>query len=331
MKRPWSALSPCPIGKALINVHPRKVFYYLTAYPHQPLPENFSDASAATPGASTPASEVFEDDEMDARERSPSPEIDLSEFDGELNGQGASDSSDGAFGDARTHRLPHSHRAASPPLEGDEKEFTQTASSVRERTSEDKASRRNSSAGIGMSDDGSADATDSFTSGSPMDEDSPLALGEGEDYFSQGASSAARGADSDEAAAAALFGTSPSPSLSSVSSSLSSGTTATTGQTSTGDVADGLLSLKQNIAESARGATPASVEDAPSTSTLPSRKRSIDMVEGAGFPIKTKTPAVTRIRTYDDDEYNDVMESWRDLRDPETVEVDELDEMFADI
>lgn len=331
MKRPWSALSPCPIGKALINVHPRKVFYYLTAYPHQPLPESFNDASAATPGASTPASEVFEDEEMDTRERSPSPEIDLSEFDGDLNGQGTSDSSDDAFGDGRPHRLPHSHRAASPPLEGDEKEFTQTASSVRERTSEEKASRKNSSASISIPDDGSTGATDSFSSGSPMDEDSPLALGEGEDYFSHDASSAARGADSDEAAAAALFGTSPSPSLASVSSSLSSGTTASTGQSGSGDAADGLLSLKQSIAESARGATPASVDDASSASTLSSRKRSIDMVEGAGFPTKTKTPVFTRIRTYDDDEYNDVMESWRDLRDPETVEVDELDEMFADI
>ncbi|EGD83993.2 uncharacterized protein TERG_00273 [Trichophyton rubrum CBS 118892] len=35
------------------------------------------------------------------------------------------------------HRISHNHRAASPPLEGDEREFTLTASMVRERTTGD--------------------------------------------------------------------------------------------------------------------------------------------------------------------------------------------------
>ena len=40
---------------------------------------------------------------------------------------------DGSNGAASGNALSHNHRAASPPLEGDEKEFTQTASSMRMR------------------------------------------------------------------------------------------------------------------------------------------------------------------------------------------------------
>jgi hypothetical protein len=39
MRRPsFTALSPCPIAKELVPVHPRKVFYYLTTSKHQELP-----------------------------------------------------------------------------------------------------------------------------------------------------------------------------------------------------------------------------------------------------------------------------------------------------
>lgn len=40
---------------------------------------------------------------------------------------------DGSDGSSSDNALSHNHKAASPPLEGDEKEFTQTASSMRMR------------------------------------------------------------------------------------------------------------------------------------------------------------------------------------------------------
>lgn len=82
---------------------------------------------------------------------SPSPEVDLSSPDFDEDAPGAEDdfnapptpagssfsgrsslTRDGMSG-ADAVNLVHNHRAASPPLEGDEKEFTQTASSMRMR------------------------------------------------------------------------------------------------------------------------------------------------------------------------------------------------------
>lgn len=343
MKRPWTALAPCPLAKELINVHPRKVFYFLTTYPHQPLPDSLEDVIIVDGKRITPSlsSASIDQDEEDAvsRERarlSPSPEIDLSspEFEeehGDLHSQRSSDASasGNTFPDQRTHRLTHNHRAASPPLEGDEREFTQTASSVRERASEEKASRQGSSSASSVTVSEEPQGQNDTYPGSPMDEDPLSAIGEKMnedrygDYFSHHAGSGDRDQELDEAAAAALFGTSPSPSLASVSSSLSSGTTAPSDD---GSPADGLLSLKQNIADSVRGATPVSVVDDASTGAISTLKRSIDMVE-TGFSIKTEMES-KQLRTFD---FEMALDSWSDLRSPETVEVDELDEMFGDI
>ena len=83
---------------------------------------------------------------------SPSPEVDLSSHELEVATEGADDdfarpptpagsfsgrsslARDGTSGSASENiRLVHNHRAASPPLEGDEREFTQTASNMRMR------------------------------------------------------------------------------------------------------------------------------------------------------------------------------------------------------
>lgn len=87
-------------------------------------------------------------DEIEARARaalSPSPEIDLSSPDLENEEEGRPPTPAGSFSGrsslARdgTHtqspmNIVPNHRAASPPLEGDEKEFTQTASSMQKRS-----------------------------------------------------------------------------------------------------------------------------------------------------------------------------------------------------
>jgi hypothetical protein len=150
LKRPWTALSPCPLAKELIPVHPRKVFFYLTTSPHQPLPENsddiitpsINDVKRLTPSVSD-ASIHGDDIDIDFHGRSrlsPSPEIDLSspELDddhpmgpptpGESFSGRSSMSRDGTV----DRRMPR-NRAPTPPLEADEKGFTETATAVRAR------------------------------------------------------------------------------------------------------------------------------------------------------------------------------------------------------
>jgi hypothetical protein len=328
MKRSWTALSPCPIGKELINVHPRKVFYYLTNTPHQPLPENLEDMVAMdekrlTPSLSSGSVDQDEDDAM-ARERSrlsPSPEIDLSspEFEEEHDTFNARHTSGAHTNQNNSHRLSHNHRAASPPLEGDEREFTQTASSLRERASEEKASRQSSLAALSTPTDESQTAQVDGFPGSPMDED-PLTTSiseknQYEDYFSQGGSRDQE-QDLDDAAVATLFGTSPSPSLTSVATSLSSGTTAPS---------EAELDVFPLHSVSGASTSDSARSNTSINTTEPSRKRSFDMFE-TGFPTKSVTD-LKQSQTFD---FEMVIDHWADLRNPETVEVDELDAMFGD-
>jgi hypothetical protein len=165
LKRPWSALAPCPLDKELTTVHPRKVYYFLTIQPRQPVPVDSSDIFSSHAGGkggrriispSISSASIDEDPEA-AEERkrdamSPSPELDLETEDLDVAVPGAegdfvtpptpagssfsgrsSLARDGSNGSSSDSVLSHNHRAASPPLEGDEKEFTQTASSMRMR------------------------------------------------------------------------------------------------------------------------------------------------------------------------------------------------------
>ena len=152
-------------------VHPRKVFYYLTTTSRQEIPTDSSDIltppmiSCITSGGkggkriiSPSLSNASVDDDVEAAEErkrealSPSPEVDLSipELDAVTQTIGeyhtpptpagsslsvrSSLTRDGSTGSTSEEMsLAHNHRAQSPPLEGDEKEFTQTASSMRMR------------------------------------------------------------------------------------------------------------------------------------------------------------------------------------------------------
>ncbi|KAK0640959.1 hypothetical protein B0T16DRAFT_204962 [Cercophora newfieldiana] len=152
----WSALAPCPLAKELESVHPRRTYFYLTTCPHQPLPDPAAAATLSqlahmrtiiSPSLSSATSGSEDADPEDRRrELSPSPEVDLSspEFDdmdddiampttpiGSLSLRG--------FGMTPGHisygaGMPgRNHRGASPPLEKDEKEFTQTADGLQKR------------------------------------------------------------------------------------------------------------------------------------------------------------------------------------------------------
>lgn len=343
MKRPWTALAPCPLGKVLVNGKCRKVFYFLTNTPHQPLPENMEDIvdldeKRLTPSLSSGSVDQDEDDAM-ARERSrlsPSPEIDLfsPDFDDDRDDTfdtphpSASHSSQNHSHHHHPHhphhhRLSHNHRAVSPPLEGDEREFTQTASSLRERASEERAGRQSSLVAVSLPtfDDMQQSEIEGFP-GSPMDAEpltAPLNQNTQYDRYLSEGSLRDQDQDLDNAAVATLFGTSPSPSLTSVATSLSSGTT-TPPEAELNEVSTALSYHGHLLPPS----TSALVIDDKTTASH-SLKRSFDLVE-TGFPTKSMTDS--RLSYAFDFEM--VVDSWADLRSPETVEVDELDEIFGD-
>ncbi|CAL5872599.1 uncharacterized protein PFLUO_LOCUS6864 [Penicillium psychrofluorescens] len=307
MKRPWTALAPCPVAKELIPIHPRKVYYYLTTCPRQPIPENSDDLLVIVDGKNiTPSvSSLDDEDDVMARERSPSPEVDLSSPDFE-EGEDSSASSAESIFDNHT-RLMHSNRAASPPLEGDEKEFTQTASAVRERASEEKASRTDRSLSV-LSEELSVmeDSRDSPVDGGSLSPAERMSEEEYSDYFTHMTDMPEH---SDEAAASALFGTSPSPSLSSVASSLSSATS--------------------TVTDAEKPVPQISLPEAP-VSTL---KRSLDMLNSELSEVDLKMSDLTesheKLSLHPRTE--SFFDSWRELQNPESVEMDELDEMFGEI
>ncbi|KAJ5235639.1 uncharacterized protein N7469_004807 [Penicillium citrinum] len=331
MKRQWTALAPCPMAKELINIHPRKVYYYLTTFPRQPIPEPSDELVSSVDGKHiTPSVSSLDQDEEDmiARQRSPSPEVDLSSPDFE---------EEGPFPDPTSHtRLMHSHRAASPPLEGDEKEFTQTASAVRERASEEKASRQDSaerglsvlSESLSNLDENMSVSESAVNGGSisPSLQNDRMSEEEYSDYFSHMTAADQDSQDLDEAAAVALFGTSPSPSLTSVASSVSSGTSALT------DAAD---ERTESLPAAPQISLPADPDAVP-VSTL---KRSLDMLNSGLPDVDLKMSDLTESheklslgpRAMASMTPEPILDSWRELQNPETVEVDELDEMFGEI
>ncbi|KAI9792831.1 MAG: hypothetical protein M1816_001563 [Peltula sp. TS41687] len=146
LKRPWTALAPCPLAKTLIPTHPRRIYYYLTNQPHQPLPAFSSESPLPSNRRAIISPSLSSEEDQEARRRaalSPSPEVDLSipeleELDlyepptpaGSFSGR-SSLSRDGSHPDSEVM----SRRAMSPPLEGDEREFTQTASAMQSKRS----------------------------------------------------------------------------------------------------------------------------------------------------------------------------------------------------
>ncbi|KAI0175268.1 hypothetical protein BJ166DRAFT_168775 [Pestalotiopsis sp. NC0098] len=141
----WSASKACPLAKELETVHPRRTYFYLTVCPHQPLPDastQLAQRAIATPslsGGSTAASEDAESADNDRRrELSLSPEVDLSspEFDDMEEDVPMPGTPMGSVSLSR-HRpapiLSMSKQKDEPPLEKDEREFTQTADGLQKR------------------------------------------------------------------------------------------------------------------------------------------------------------------------------------------------------
>jgi hypothetical protein len=145
LRRPWTALSPCPVGRELIGTHPKRIYFYLTTQPRQPFPEP-QDTQSTTSRIISPSltsAENEEEDEHISRSRSemsPSPEIDLSSPELEDGQSHMTASSPFSGSHILSHTTSHetsrgsmAHGRTSPPLERDEREFTQTASSLQRR------------------------------------------------------------------------------------------------------------------------------------------------------------------------------------------------------
>ncbi|KAK7414490.1 hypothetical protein QQX98_006676 [Neonectria punicea] len=161
----WSALAPCPLAKELEAIHPRRTYYFLTTCPRQPL----MDSSSIVPSRQsvvTPSVSLTDDsgsDDVDARRRelSPSPEVDLSphQFEDVDDDFVMPATPIGSFHSHQRH-MPSRRvsRHNSPPLEKDEREFTQTADVLQKRKLNEEApvaesTDRNSSFEYGYRDD----------------------------------------------------------------------------------------------------------------------------------------------------------------------------------
>ena len=155
LNRAWPAISPCPLAKDLSPVHPRRLYFFLTTMPRQPIPETVEPLPKThriiSPSLSS-ASALDEEDERYNRTRhaiSPSPEVDLSSPDlEEDNAQepptpGAPFSKRNSVARSRSasaSNLTHNRRGASPQLEHEERDFKQTANALYEQAQQ----RRNS-------------------------------------------------------------------------------------------------------------------------------------------------------------------------------------------
>jgi hypothetical protein len=138
----WSQDSPCPLGKELENVHPRRTYYFLMTCPRQPIPVPGAIQRPVRVPVDTPSVSLTDDsgsDDIEGRRRelSPSPEVDLSppEFDDVDDDASMPLTPIGSFGSVHTRyiRYPRDLRRDSPPLEKDEREFTQTADVLQKR------------------------------------------------------------------------------------------------------------------------------------------------------------------------------------------------------
>jgi hypothetical protein len=143
LKRTWTALSRCPLDKKLVGTHPKRVYYFLSTCPHHPIPAEPANIPASariiTPSLSSDASEEEDADACSRGRMSPSPELDLSDYD-----ENVTDPFSSQAHPPTTANISHNRRAQSPPLEKDEREFTQTASFLQQRRRSQQAERERS-------------------------------------------------------------------------------------------------------------------------------------------------------------------------------------------
>ncbi|KAG0635510.1 hypothetical protein HOY80DRAFT_1004249 [Tuber brumale] len=139
LKRPFpsssSASNQCVLSKELITTHPKRIYFYLSAIPHQPIPNSQPpQLSVVSPTPVTPSTSDTEDPDAEEnedpcrrREISPSPEVDLDFTSHELSPPSPVPSATSGTTATSTSLSGGKSALSSPPLEGDEREFSQSA------------------------------------------------------------------------------------------------------------------------------------------------------------------------------------------------------------
>jgi hypothetical protein len=246
------------------------------------------------------------------------------------------------------HRLSHNHRAASPPLEGDEKEFTQTASSVRERTSTEDISTRPTQDTVSASQ--TSDETSSAMEAENGDFDQSHTQDRDYDYFSSHfIQNQSQDQEVDAVAESDPFAASASPSAASDLSTISSSGSPASYAPVEGDYEP--AESTENYSESAiKGASDVTVAAASAISVAKITSMHIDTgytKMQMNITAFDNDPSDSDDSQRDDIEMNDpiarikpvmgvnlldhALESWGDLQSPETMDIHELDAIFGDI
>ncbi|KAG8626595.1 hypothetical protein KVT40_005540 [Elsinoe batatas] len=155
LKGPWPIVSPCPLGKEQENVHPRRVFYFLTSMPHQPIPDTSMQQAPRriiSPALSSNADEDVEGKYNRQRSQlSPSPEVDLSTpelDDDDIEHESMYSSHSSLSRSMSSSDLIHNRRAASPPLEREERDFKQTANELQQQRRDSQQRSRQASEAV---------------------------------------------------------------------------------------------------------------------------------------------------------------------------------------
>ncbi|KAF8533276.1 hypothetical protein BDD12DRAFT_655493, partial [Trichophaea hybrida] len=154
LKRGSTPIAPCLLKKELITTHPRRIYFYLTTCPSQPIPQHENMATTRRSVVSPALTDEEEEELRKRMEMSPSPEVDLSSHeldDGDSTDTGSLVSATASMIARQRTRSPsylsQKNVLASPPLEGDEREFSQSAICIERRS----ASRENESKKDGSS------------------------------------------------------------------------------------------------------------------------------------------------------------------------------------
>lgn len=186
LKRGWTPAAPCIIAKQLITTHPRRIYFYLATCPHQPIPQHENDAASKR----SVVSPALSDDEEDRRrtELSPSPEVDL-----ELGEESETDSPDETSSSLSTSRasiimrerttspasLNNKSALSTPALEGDEREFSQSAIFIERRSASREVDQNGESGNKRSRGEYEADGTDDRHIESSTNDAATMLLGYG--------------------------------------------------------------------------------------------------------------------------------------------------------
>lgn len=304
LNRSWPAVSPCPLAKDLTPAHPRRLYFYLTTMPRQPMPESFDSinepARVISPALSSAS--AADEEERQIRQRvalSPSPEVDLSSP--ELD----EDTDQSSRNNSNASSYAHNRRAASPQLEHEERDFKQTANALYEQAQQ----RRNSQS---------------------QQTDKELADGSRPPSLSRSSTDPSDGFNDTDSIAMSIEGNQDSEE--SVAAQTSSDVAALFGQTSSHSAMQMEFSSPVIQPMSDQSLSVHAMQLSPKqqpTQIIDGIERKVQALELKHAQVDLKRPILQELELPDTTMGMDLgFDGWDALQSPETIELDELDGMF---